>query len=50
MLLSGRMLAYHARVLRQFLILEAKKEKRKEKEKVCGLLSRILLLYIVLYI
>lgn len=34
MLLSGRVLAYHARVLRQFLILEAKKEKRKEKEQV----------------
>lgn len=34
MLLSGRVLAYHARVLRQFLILEAKKEKGKEKEKV----------------
>lgn len=30
MLLSGGVFAYHARVLRQFLILEAKKKKEKE--------------------
>lgn len=50
MLLSGGVLAYHARVLRQFLILEAKK-KKKEKEKVfVGYCQEYYRLYIVLYI